>query len=139
VEVYDLDTEGPAKVVNISTRGFVLTGENVMIGGLILTGDDQSQVAIRAIGPSLGVFGVPNPLPDPFLELRDQQGTLLDQNDNWLDLPNASALQQAGLAPSDNLESALLISLEPGSYTAIVRGADGGIGNGLVEVYKFGP
>ena len=138
VEVYDLDASSPAKVVNISTRGFVLTGENVMIGGFIITGNDSSQLAIRAIGPSLGLFGVPTPLADPLLEIHDGNGATLQTNNNWRDSQEA-ALQNAGLAPSDDLESAILISVPPGSYTATVKGADGGTGNGLVEVYKLSP
>jgi hypothetical protein len=138
VEVYDLDTDGPAKVVNISTRGFVLTDDNVMIGGIIITGNDPSQLVLRGIGPSLGNFGVPNPLADPFLQLHDGNGVMIDFNNNWRDTQEA-ALQQTGLAPGNNLESAILISLSPGNYTAIVKGADGGIGNGLVEVYKLAP
>ena len=138
VEVYDLDPTGAAKMVNISTRGFVLTGENVMIGGLIITGTDPSQLVIRAIGPSLGAFGVPNTLADPFLELRDGNGALLQSNNDWRDSQEAG-LQATGLAPSDELESALLISVPPGNYTAIVKGAHGDVGNGLVEVYKLSP
>jgi len=138
VEVYDLDAAGPAKVVNISTRGFVLTGENVMIGGLIITGTDGSQLIIRAIGPSLGAFGVPNPLADPFLELHDGNGNTIFSNNNWRDTQEAAILN-TGLAPSNNLEAAILTSVVPGNYTAIVKGADGGTGNGLVEVYKLSP
>jgi hypothetical protein len=138
VEVYDLDTDGTARAVNISTRGFVLTGENVMIGGLILTGNEPSQLVIRAIGPSLGVFGVPTPLADPFLEIHDGNGVTIQTNNNWRDNQEA-ALQNTGLAPSDDLESAILISVSPGTYTAVVKGADDGIGNGLVEVYQLAP
>ena len=138
VEVYDLDADGPAKVVNISTRGFVLPGDNGMFGGFIITGNDPSQWVIRAIGPSLGAFGVPSPLADPFLEIHDGNGATIQTNNNWRDSQEA-ALQNTGLAPTDNLEAAVLISLAPGSYTAIVKGADGGIGNGLVEIYKLSP
>jgi len=138
VEVYDLDTGGPAKVVDVSTRGFVLTGENVMIGGFIITGTDPSQLVVRALGPSLGAFGVPDPLTDPLLEIHDGNGATIQSNNNWRDNQEA-ALQNTGLAPSDDLESAILISVAPGSYTAIVKGADGGVGNGLVEVYKLSP
>lgn len=138
VEVYDLDAGSPAKVVDVSTRGFVQTGENVMIGGLIITGSDPSQLVIRALGPSLGAFGVPNPLADPFLELHDGNGATIQANNNWRD-NQAAALQNTGLAPSADAESALLISVAPGSYTAIVKGANGGVGNGLVEVYKLSP
>ena len=138
VEVYDLDANNPAKVVNISTRGFVHTGQNVMIGGFIITGNDASQLVVRAIGPSLGAFGVPSPLADPFLEIHDGNGATIQSNNNWRDNQEA-ALQNTGLAPSTDLESAILISVSPGSYTAIVKGADGGVGNGLVEVYKLSP
>jgi hypothetical protein len=138
VEVYDLNAASPAKVVNISTRGFVLTGENVMIGGFIATGNDPAQLVIRAIGPSLDAVGVPSPLADPFLEIHDGNGATIQSNNNWRDNQEA-ALRATGLAPSDDAESALLISVVPGSYTAIVKGADDGVGNGLVEVYKLSP
>jgi hypothetical protein len=138
IEVYDLDASDPAKVINISTRGFVMTGENMMIGGFIITGTDPSQLVIRAIGPSLGAFGVPDPLADPFLEIHDGNGVAMQTNNNWRDSQPA-LLQSTGLAPGDDLESAILLSAAPGSYTAILKGADGGIGNGLLEVYKVGP
>jgi hypothetical protein len=138
VEVYDLDASGPAQVVNISTRGFVLTGENVMIAGLIVIGDDLTQLVIRAIGPSLGAFGVPNPLSDPFLELHDGNGALLQANNDWRETQE-TALQNTGLAPGNNLESAMLTSVPPGNFTIIVKGADDGIGNASVEVYKLAP
>ena len=138
VEVYDLDAAGQAKVINISTRGFILTGDNVMIGGLIVTGDSASQLVVRAIGPSLGAFGVPHALEDPFLELHSGNGDIIFTNDNWQE-SQGQALQDTGLAPSHAKESAMLISLAPGHYTAVVRGADGGVGNGLVEFYKLTP
>jgi len=138
VEVYDLDAAGPAKVVNISSRGFVLTGDNVMIGGLIITGNDPSQLVLRGIGPSLGDFGVPDVLADPLLELRDGNGDLIRANNDWRDTQE-TALQNTGLAPTNNQESAILISLAPGNYTAVVKGADGGTGNGLVEIYDLSP
>ena len=136
VEVYDLDADDSAKVVNISTRGFVLTGENVMIGGLIITGDEPSRLILRGIGPSLRDFGVPDVLPDPLLELHDGNGTLIQANNDWRETQD-TALQNTGLAPSNDLESAILISVPPGNYTAIMKGADGATGNGLVEVYKL--
>ncbi len=138
VEVYDLDTANPTKIVNISTRGFVQTGENVMIGGFIITGSDPSQLVVRAIGPSLAAFGVPNPLADPLLEIHDGNGATIQANNNWQD-DQESALRSTGLAPGNELESAILISAPPGTYTAIVQGFDGGAGNGLVEVYKLSP
>ena len=138
IEVYDLDANGRADVINISTRGFVLSGENVMIGGLIVTGNEPSQLVLRGIGPSLGDFGVPNVLADPFLELHDGNGALIQANNNWRDTQE-TLLQSTGLAPGNDLESAILISVPPGSYTAVLKGADGGTGNGLLEVYKVAP
>jgi hypothetical protein len=136
VEVYDLDINGPARLVNISTRGFVLTGDNVMIGGFITTGNVPSRLVIRAVGPSLSDFGVPNAIADPFLELHDGNGALIRSDNDWRDTQQVE-IQNTGLAPGNNLESAILITLMPGNYTAIVKGADGGTGNGLVEVYKL--
>jgi hypothetical protein len=138
VEVYDLEASGPTKVVNISTRGFVLRGENAMIGGFIVTGNDPALLVVRAIGPSLGALGVPEPLADPFLEIHDGNGAIIESNNNWRDSQEL-ALRSTGLAPSEDAESALLISVAPGNYTAIVKGADGGTGNGLVEVYHLVP
>jgi hypothetical protein len=136
VELYDLDAEAPAKVANISTRGFVLTGENVMIGGLIVTGNAASPLVLRGIGPSLSGFGVPQVLGDPLLELHDGQGGLIQANNDWRDTQEV-ALQNSGLAPTNNLESAILVSVAPGNYTAILKGADDGTGNGLLEVYQL--
>jgi hypothetical protein len=138
VEVYDLDAEGAAMVVNISTRGFVLNGDNVMIGGVIVTGNGPSLLVIRAIGPSLSDFNVPNALDDPLLELHSSNGDIIFTNDNWQE-SQGQALHDTGLAPTHEKESAILISLAPGNYTAVVRGADGGVGNGLVEFYKLTP
>ena len=138
VEVYDLDADGAAKLVNISTRGFVLSGENVMIGGLIVTGNESAPLVLRGIGPSLSNFGVPAVLANPFLELHDGNGGLIQANNNWRDSQEV-ALQNSGLAPTDDLESAILISVPPGNYTALLKGADGATGNGLVEVYKLAP
>ena len=138
IEVYDLDADGAATVVNISTRGFVLRGENVMIGGLIITGNDPAQLVLRGIGPSLSSVGVPDALADPLLELHNGNGALIQANNNWRDTQEL-ALQNTGLAPGNNLESAILISVPPGNYTAVLKGADGGTGNGLVEIYKLAP
>jgi len=138
IEVYDLDADGSATVVNISTRGFVLRGENVMIGGLIITGTAPAQLVLRGIGPSLTDVGVPNALADPLLELHDGNGALIQANNDWRE-SQESALRNTGLAPNNNLESAILISVPPGNYTAVLKGADGGVGNGLVEIYKLAP
>jgi hypothetical protein len=136
VEVYDLNTDNGSELVNISTRGFVSTGENVMIGGVIISGNERSRLIIRAIGPSLGAFGVPNPLDDPFLEVHDGNGETILENDNWPD-EHQPILVNTGLAPTDDRESAIYTLVPPGNYTAIVKGANGGTGNGLVEVYKL--
>jgi hypothetical protein len=139
VEVFDVDQAAASKLANISTRSFVQTADNRLIGGFIL-GNNQGagKVIIRAIGPSLMQAGIPNPLADPTLELRDSNGALLQFNDNWQDDTNQAALITAGgVAPTNPAESAIAISLLPGAYTAIVAGKDGGIGVGLVEIYNI--
>jgi hypothetical protein len=135
VEGYDLDRTAGSKLGNISTRALVQTGDNVMIGGLIITGPDSDNVIVRAIGPSLAQYGITNPLGDPTLELHNGSGTVIGFNDNWMDAPNRQEIIDSGLAPSDNLESAILTSLSPGNYTAIVHGVNNGTGVALVEVY----
>lgn len=135
VEAYDLDQTTSSKLGNISTRAFVQTGDRVIIGGLIVTGSGSEVVVVRAIGPSLTQVGVANALADPVLELRDGNGTLGASNDNWIDAANKQAIIDSGLAPGDNLESAILTSLTPGPYTAIVRGVNNGTGVALVEVF----
>ena len=135
VEVYDLDPAAASTLANISTRSFVQTGDNKLIGGFILDSNGGgAHVIIRAIGPSLAQFG--NRLADPTLELRDGNGGLLRFDDNWQDDPNQAAqITAAGLAPSNPLESAIAANLLPGHYTAIVAGKNGGTGIGLVEIY----
>jgi hypothetical protein len=138
VEVYDLASTSNSKLGNVSTRGFVETGGNVMIGGFIAgySSSDNVNVIVRAIGPSLSGFGVPNALADPILSLYDSNGALVAENDNWRDT-NETAIAASGLAPRNNAESAILIARPPGNTTAIVRGKNGGIGNALVEVYRL--
>ena len=135
-EAYDLDQAAPATVANLSTRAFVQTGANVLIGGFIVGGSDPSNVVVRALGPSLIPAGVPDSLLDPSLDLHDANGSLVASNDNWADTQEAD-IQATGLAPSDPREAAIVRSLLPGSYTATVAGKNGGIGVGLVEVYKI--
>jgi hypothetical protein len=138
VEVFELD-KPEVPLLNISTRGPVLSGDNVMIGGFIIQGDSPLPVLIVAKGPSLGVapFNIPGSLPDPTLELY-QAGVAapIDSNDNWVDSTSAAAIQASGNAPTNPLESAILRTLTPGAYTAIVRGKGAFQGIGLVEVYK---
>ena len=134
VEVYEIDRPD-VNLINISTRGKVLTGSDVMIGGFVVTGSAAQQVLIRAIGPSLTQFGVAGALPDPTMQLvRISDSAVLATNDNWQS-SNAAAITASGHAPSNPLESAILITLQPGAYTAVVSGVNGATGVGLVEVY----
>lgn len=137
IEGYDLDPDPVSKLANISTRGFVLTNDNVMIGGFIFGGGPgATKVVVRGIGPSLAAFGVTNPLVDPMLELHDGNGATIDSNDDWKS--NQAAVQATGLQPSNDAEAAMLVSnLAPGGYTAILRGKNGGVGVGVLEVYVF--
>ncbi|HZE56755.1 MAG TPA: fibronectin type III domain-containing protein [Chthoniobacterales bacterium] len=132
VEVYDTSI-GSTQLGNISTRGFVQTGDNVMIAGLVVQSQNK-QVVVRALGPTLTRFGINNALSDPTLSLYDRNGVLLISNDDWRDTQE-SIISSTGLAPSDDLESAIAGTLAPGSYTAIVRGFENATGNALVEVY----
>jgi hypothetical protein len=140
-EIYDLNTGATSKLANLSTRAFVRTGNNVVIAGFTL-GKNQANdpVIIRGLGPSLAAFGISNPLQDPSLELRDQNGTLLKSNNDWADDSSQTAeLAAANLTPSNPKESAIATTLAPGLYTAILAGQNGGQGVGTVEVYDRGP
>jgi hypothetical protein len=139
VEVYDLNQTVDARLANISTRGLVRTGNNVMIGGFIAGGGNNSlKVILRAIGPSLSQQGVANPLADPTLQLFDGNGTLQASNDNWEDDPaQAAEIIAAGVPPQNELESALVATLPPGPSTGIVAGKEGAIGVALVEIYHL--
>jgi hypothetical protein len=141
VEVYDLTSAADSKLANISTRGFVNNGDNVMIGGFIVGGDESATVMMRAIGPSLSEIGVEGALADPILELHDATGATLASNDNWKRRSNGSSQQAEIIAthipPSNDLESALVQNLAPGSYTVVVGGNNGTTGIGLVEVYHL--
>ena len=134
VEAYDLDSTAGSKLANISTRGLVQTGDNVLIAGTIVTGQASQKVIVRGIGPSLSV---PGKLSDPTLELRDGNGALLEGNDNWQDSPNKQAIIDSTIPPSDPLESAIVRTLAPGNYTAILRGVNNATGIAVVEVYAL--
>mgnify|MGYP000368440558 CR=1 FL=1 len=127
-------TANPARLVNIATRMQVLTGDNVMIGGFVIGGSSSKTVVVRARGPSLVAQGVPNALANPVLNLYSGQ-TVIASNDNFGTASNLSQLQASGFAPSNALESAILVTLNPGAYTAIVSGASGGTGVAIVEVF----
>jgi hypothetical protein len=135
IEVYDRDGGTDTKLGNISSRGFVETDDNVMIGGFIAGHHSgNTQVVLRALGPSLKPR-LPNALDDPTLELRDSNGNLIRFNDDWQD-SQKSEIENAGLAPSNDDESAMFEILPPGQYTGIVRGKQNTIGIGLVEIYN---
>jgi uncharacterized delta-60 repeat protein len=138
VEAYDLDGTALSQLANISTRGFVETDDNVMIGGFILSGSggDSGTVVVRGIGPTLSDVGVANALNDPTLELHDADGLVVASNDDWKDSQEAE-MEASGLQPTYDRESAILASLSAGAYTAILRGKDSATGVGLVEVYNL--
>lgn len=143
VEAYDLDQGGDMQLANIATRGSVQTGDNVLIAGFILgpDGTEDVSILIRGIGPSLADQGVPDSLADPVLELRDENGNLVESNDNWK-VSDSGGSQQAeieatGIPPSDDAESAILESLGSGFYTTILSGKNSTTGVGVVEVYRL--
>ena len=126
----------PSQPINISTRVRVENGENAMIGGFIVSGNEPKKVILRAIGPSLTRRGVSGVLADPVMELHGPNGGLLQKNDDWKD-DEQTAIENSGVPPTDDTECAIVATLDPGSYTAVVRGKDGGTGVGLVEVYDL--
>ncbi|PYJ11518.1 MAG: hypothetical protein DMF06_02450 [Verrucomicrobia bacterium] len=139
VEVYDLDSGTPtSRLANISTRGHVLTNDNVMIGGFIVLGDVPKRVIIRVGGPSLNLSGTPlsGRLMDPMLELHDGNGALMAANDNWRTTQPAE-IAASTLVPTDDREPAIVATLPPGNYTAITRGAGNTTGIALIEVYDL--
>jgi hypothetical protein len=135
-EVYDVDQSVNSKPANISTRGFVETGDNVMIGGIIMIGSAPTKVLLRAIGPSLANSGVPNPLADPVLELYDGNGGLIAIDYDWRDTQEAEIIA-TGIPPTSDLESAIVRDLSPGNYTAIVHGLSNTTGVALIEIYNL--
>jgi hypothetical protein len=141
IEIYDITTGDQLNLLNLSTRAVVGSDDNVVIGGVIVTPPAGSATAAltilaRGIGPSLAGLGVSNPLQDPVLELYDANGASIRSNDNWQSAQQAD-IELTSLAPSDPRESAILVSLAPGSYTAILRGSSGTTGVGLVEFYSL--
>jgi hypothetical protein len=134
IELYDLDASATSRLANISTRGFVQMGDNALIAGMIVAGETSQKVIIRAVGPSLSV---PGKLADPTLELRDSNGALLEANDNWVDSPNKQAITDSTVPPTNDKEAAIVRTLTPASYTAIVRGENGTTGIAVVEIYEL--
>ena len=145
VEVYDLSPGTDSTLDNISTRSFVQINSNVMIGGFIVAGNRPKRVIIRAIGPELTQFGVPNVLADPTLDLHDGTRALIASNDNWqttiiggiITQDQVQEIINSGRAPTDPRESAIIANLPAGNYTAIVRGVSNTTGVALVEVYDL--
>ncbi len=133
VEVYDLDRSVDSKLANISSRGFVQTGEDIMIGGFIISGASSKKVIVRAIGPSLTV---PGKLANPTLELFNKDGVRIATNDNWRSNQEAEIIAST-VPPKNDLESAIVAILPPTAHTAIVRGAGNTTGVALVEVYSL--
>jgi phospholipase/lecithinase/hemolysin len=136
VEVYDLEPDANSTLANLSTRGFVGTGDDVMIAGLIIGSGDLPIVVLRAIGPSLASAGIGNPLLDPSIELHDGNGAIIGSNDDWKD-GQTQSLFATQLNPSNDRESAIVAFLDPGNYTAIVRGKNSTTGVALVEAYRI--
>ena len=145
VEVYDLSPETDSTLGNISTRSFVQTGDNVMIGGFIVQGAQPKRLILRAIGPELTQHGVPDAMANPTLELHDETGALIASNNNWVQTiiggiittNQVRDIRNSGHAPTDPRESAIIATLQPGNYTAIVHGVNDTTGVGLVEVYDL--
>ena len=140
VEAFDLNQAAASKLGNISTRGFVDVDDNVMIAGLIAgpSNGTSLKVLVRALGPTLSDFGVPGALANPTLDLVNSSGTVIRSNNDWKDDPQQRALiEAAGLAPAHDEEAALVETVAPGAYTAIVRGNNRATGVGLVEAYNI--
>jgi hypothetical protein len=144
-QIFTVTPTSEAQLGNISTRSFVQTGANVMIGGFIIEGSGPKTVIVRAIAPELTRFGVPNALADPALDLHNSTGALIASNNNWqttviggiVTSDQVSAIQNSGHAPTQPSESAIIATLQPGNYTAIVRGVNNTVGVALVEVYDL--
>jgi hypothetical protein len=133
--VYEVD-QPQVRLVNISTRGNVLTGDGVMIGGFVVSGNSAQTVAVQGVGPSLTAFGITNPLANPTITLvRAADNAVLAVNDDWATTAGAATLQAKGLAPSNARESALLVTLSPGAYTVVLAGANNTTGVGIIGIY----
>jgi hypothetical protein len=140
-EIYEVSSEG-AELINISTRASVGTGSDVEIGGFVISGSQPETVLIRAVGPTLSEFGVAGALEEPSLSVMDSLGNTVAANTGWSNNSDASTIasesETAGAfaLPAGSADCALLLTLSPGAYTAVVSGANGAIGVALVEVYE---
>lgn len=133
VDAYDLSAASPAKLANIATRGLIQPGDKLMIAGFIIQ-NAPVRAVLRAVGPSLTAFGITNALPDTTLQLRDQNGVLVRENDDWK-TDQQQEIENTGLAPTDDREAALVATIAPGQYTAQVRGKPESTGIGVVQIY----
>jgi uncharacterized protein YkwD len=133
VDAFDLSAASTAKLANVATRGLIQPGDKLMIGGFIIQ-NGSVRVVVSALGPSLAAFGITNALPDTTLQLRDQNGVIVRENDNWMTDQKAE-LEATGLQPTNNLEAALVQTIPPGQYTAQVRGKPEATGTGVVQVF----
>ena len=136
IEIYDLQSSVEAKLSNLASRAFVATGDNVLIGGFIVHGAPPQRVLVRAIGSSLE-GAVAEELQDPTLEVVNGEGTKMGENDDWRDARNPTEVEGTGAAPTHEKESALVLTLGAGAYTATVRGKNNGTGTGVVEIYRL--
>ena len=137
VEAYDTGTGNSPRMVNVSARNRVGTGDDILIAGFNIAGTGTKHLLIRAVGPKLSAFGVPGVLMDPKLEIYNSAGVKLSENDNWSPtLTVAFDAVSAFQLDAGSRDAALLTSLAPGSYTVQVSGADGGTGEGLIEIYE---
>jgi PKD repeat protein len=137
VDIFDIGLAANARLANVSSRGFIGTGDNILIGGFYAGPQTAAVtgVVFRAIGPSLSKFSVPQPMQDPTIEIHNRDGAVIASNDDW-QTDQKTAIEATGLAPSDSRESAILMrNFDPGPYTAIVRGKNNTTGIGLVEIY----
>ncbi len=137
IEVYDFAPDNTVHLTNISTRGFVGAGDNVLIGGIVINGPEEQRIMVRVLGPSLAGYGVGGALSDPMVEVHDQAGNLVASNDDWKDTQEAE-IRQGGILPLDDLDCGLVITLASGNYTVIVRGYHGATGVGIFEAFRLG-
>jgi hypothetical protein len=133
VDAFDLSAGSTARLANIATRGLIQPGDKLMIAGFIVQ-NAPVQAVVRAIGPSLAIFGITNALPDTTLQLKDQNGATVRENDDWMS-DQKTELEASGLQPSHNLEAALIQTIPPGQYSALVRGKPEATGTGVVQIY----
>ncbi|HEX4630316.1 MAG TPA: choice-of-anchor tandem repeat GloVer-containing protein, partial [Chthoniobacterales bacterium] len=139
VEIYDMEPQSNSKLLNLSTRVEVSSGPRVMIGGFIIPNGPSAKILVRAIGPSLASAGFPFPkyLSSPKMELRDAGGNLIASNSEWIHSPQKGQIVETGLPPLNDAEPAIVVTVPPGTYTAIVQGTSSGTGTALVEIYAL--